>query len=279
MNHDPPLVSAVIPTHNRAGMLRRALESVVAQSYRPLEVVVVDDGSTDDTGQVVDSFREKKNLNYIRNEQSEGAPRARNIGIASAKGRFIAGLDDDDEWHPERVEKLVAAWDDSFSCITSNVRFQYKKGSVTWRKKEIIDLETLLFSNQVGNQILTTKERLMAVGGFDEQLAAAQDYDLWLRLCEEFGPIKNVQQALQTVHAEHEAGRISNPAAQLKGYFSFYKKHKSQMSKAQRKYQLFNIRRTQGKSRGVSDIFGWVPPSLYAKEIKRWAADRFLNHG
>lgn len=278
MNSDKPLVSAVIPTHNRAVMLRRALESVAVQSYQPLEVIVVDDGSSDDTKEVVDSFNDKLQLCYIKNEKSLGAPAARNIGVETAKGVFIAGLDDDDEWHPERITRLMAAWDDAFSCITSDVRFCYKKGTARWHKKEVIDLETLLFSNQVGNQILTTKERLLAAGGFDEELSAAQDYDLWIRLCRQFGPIKNVQQALQTVHVEHDVGRISNPAAQLDGYLAFYKKHKAQMSTEQRKYQLYNIRRAQGKSNGVSDILGWVPPSRYTKEIKRWAAELFLNH-
>lgn len=277
MTRDKPLVSAVIPTHNRAEMLGRALQSVAAQSYQPLEVIVVDDGSSDDTKQVVDSFSTKLALRYIKNEGSLGAPAARNIAIEMARGVFVAGLDDDDEWHPERITQLIAAWDDAFSCITSDVRFQYKKGTARWQKKEVIDLETLLFSNQVGNQILTRKERLIAVGGFDEQLRAAQDYDLWIRLCRQFGPVKNVRQALQTVHVEHDARRISNPTAQLKGYLAFYKKHKAQMSEEQRKYQLYNIRRAQGKNNGLSDMLGWVPPSRYAKEIKRWAAELFLN--
>lgn len=277
MINQNPLVSAVIPTRNRAVMLRRALRSVAVQQYSPLEVIVVDDGSTDGTQDVADSFSDKLNLHYIKNEESAGAPRARNVGIKAAAGEFVAGLDDDDEWHPERITQLMAAWDESYACVTSNVRFQYKNGSAVWHKKETIDLHTLLFSNQVGNQILTKKERLLAVGGFDEQLAAAQDYDLWIRLCLGFGPIKNVQHVLQTVHTEHEENRITNSAAQLKGYLAFYKKHKHLMDNHQRKYQLFNIRRAQGKVDGLSEIAGWVPTRYYAKEVKRLIAERLLN--
>lgn len=254
------------------------MESVAGQTYQPIEIIVVDDGSTDETAQVVRKFENRcGDLRYLKNEQSQGAPAARNRGIYEARGTYIAGLDDDDEWHPERIEKLMQAYDDSFSCITSNVKIQYSKSAVIWHKREIVDMETLLYSNQVGNQVLVERERLLQAGGFDEQLEAAQDYDLWIRLCEAFGPIKNVKKPLQTVYTEHEKGRISNPLSQLRGYLEFYKKHKHRMNAAQRKYQLYNIRRAQGKTSGLIDMLGWVPPARYAKETKRWIADRFLN--
>lgn len=277
MNHPNPLISAIIPTKNRAELLRRALNSVVAQSYAPVEIVVIDDGSTDHTAEVIDAFSEKHSVTYLKNETSLGAPAARNRGIEAAKGEFIAGLDDDDEWHPERLYRLMAAYDDSFSCITSDIKMQYTRRSVVWHKKAIINLNELLYSNQVGNQVLVKRGRLLEVGGFDEQLAAAQDYDLWIRLCEAFGPVKNVQQPLQIVHAGHENDRITHPATQLKGYLAFYKKHRSKMNRSQRKYQLYNIRRAQGKHSGFADMLGWVPPGRYLKESKRWIVDRFFK--
>jgi glycosyltransferase involved in cell wall biosynthesis len=277
MNYNQPLVSAIIPTKNRPEMLRRALQSVAMQSYAPIEIIVVDDGSTDHTKAVVDAFNETYDLSYIKNDTSQGAPRARNQGIEAANGVFVAGLDDDDEWHPQRIERLMQAHKDSFSCVTSDLRMQYVKRSAVWRKKRIISLDALLYSNQVGNQVLVKRDRLLSVGGFDEQLSAAQDYDLWIRLCQEYGSIKNVKKPLQTVHTEHKEGRISNPATQLEGYLKFYKKHKHRMNKAQRKYQLYNIRRAQGKHPGLLDMMGWVPRDRYAKETKRWVADRFLS--
>jgi len=252
------------------------MESVARQTYHPIEIIVVDDGSTDSTGEVVWEFEEDNDVVYIKNEQSLGAPHARNQGIEAAEGEYIAGLDDDDEWHPERIEQLMDARDDSFSCVTSDVHIQYEKSAAVWHKQKIIDLGTLLYSNQVGNQVLVKRERLLEIGGFDKQLAAAQDYDLWIRLCETFGPIKNIKKPLQTIHTEHEKGRISNPASQLRGYLDFYKKHKHRMNTDQRKYQLYNIRRAQGKHGGLIDMLGWVPPAWYAKETKRWIADRFL---
>lgn len=277
MNNQKPLISAIIPTKNRAELLRRALDSVAAQSYAPVEIVVIDDGSTDNTAAVVDSFRDGHSITYLKNETSQGAPAARNRGIEAAKGEFIAGLDDDDEWHPERLHQLMEAYDDSFSCITSDVKMQYAHRAVVWHKKAVIKLSDLLYSNQVGNQVLVERERLLEVDGFDEQLAAAQDYDLWIRLCEAFGAVKNVQEPLQIVHTEHENDRITNPASQLEGYLAFYKKHRYKMNRAQRKYQLYNIRRAQGKHAGFTDMLGWVPPARYAKESKRWLMDHFFK--
>ncbi len=268
------LVSAVIPTKNRAEMLGRALQSVLGQTYHPIEIIVVDDGSTDQTEAVVKAL--DHDIKYLRNEESRGAPNARNRGIEAANGIFIAGLDDDDEWHPERIEQLVAAYEDRFSFVTSNVRMQYANHSVVWHKKKIITLDDLLYSNQVGNQVLVKRKRLLEVGGFDVKLKAEQDYYLWIRLCAQFGPIKNVKKALQTIHLEHEKERISNPSTQFEGYLDLYKKHKSRKNRAQRKYHLYEIRRAQGKQQNLLKNLGWVPPAWYFKEIKRWIVDNFL---
>jgi glycosyltransferase involved in cell wall biosynthesis len=275
MSDKNPLVSAIIPTKNRAKMLGRALQSIVNQTYQPLEIIVVDDGSTDQTEAVVKGF--KQGIKYLKNERSKGAGAARNRGVEAANGVFIAGLDDDDEWHPERIEQSVRNYEGRFSCVTSDVTFQYPKRSAVWHKQRIITLDDLLYSNQVGNQVLVERERLLELGGFDEQFKAAQDYDLWVRLCERFGPVKNVRKPLQIIHQEHEKDRISNSSSQLSGYLAFYNKHKHRMNKSQQKYQLYNIRRIQGKQKGLPELVKWVPPAWYFKEVKRWLANNLLN--
>ncbi len=259
-------------------MLARALASVRSQSYPNVEIVVVDDGSTDDTRKVLDEFSYKNSFVCIRNEESQGACRARNQGIEVANGFFVAGLDDDDEWHPDRIEFLMQAYSNDFACITSDVRLVYPSRTVQWKKERIITFNELLYSNQVGNQVLVKKERLLQVQGFDEQLKAAQDYDLWLRLSEVYGPIKNVQKPLQTIYLNHGSEQITNPKTQLAGYLTFYNKHKSKMNLAQRKYQLFHIRRVQGKVKSLFEIFSWVPPSFWLKELKRQLAKGFLKN-
>ncbi|MEX2435866.1 MAG: glycosyltransferase [Balneolaceae bacterium] len=268
MTDSRPLVSAVVTTHNRPGLLKRALDSVVAQTYPNLELIVVDDGSAESSEAIVDPYGDQIPVRFIRNETPKGACKARNQGIENAAGEFVAGLDDDDEWHPDRIEKLAGEYSDDVSFVTSDVWMVIKNGRAVWKKKKMITLNDLLYSNKVGNQGLIKKEYLKKIGGFDESLSAAQDYDLWIRLCEEFGPVKNVPKPLQTVYMDHSFERISNPKDQLRGYLRFYQKHKSKMNRSQRKYQLYNIRKATGKNTGLKEILSWVPPHRLWKEIK-----------
>lgn len=263
-----PLVSAVVTTHNRADLLPRALDSVAVQSYPNIELIVVDDGSVDETPEVVKKYENQLPMKYIRLEESHGASRARNRGIKEAGGEFVAGLDDDDKWHEDRIADLQSAYSDDYACVTSDVTMIYPDGSATWRKEKIIDLDTLLFTNQVGNQVLVKRRRLLDVGGFDPHLKAAQDYDLWVRLCAAYGPILNVKKSLQSVHMDHQANRITDQSS-FEGYLQFYKKHKFRMNRKQRKYQLYKIRRAQNKTESLSELLNWVPPHRYLKEVKR----------
>lgn len=272
-----PLVSAIITTKNRADLLPRAIDSVINQTYENIEIVVIDDGSTDETPAVIAEYQKEHSITVIRNEESVGACRARNQGIERAQGEFVAGLDDDDEWHPKRISELIKNYDDSFACITSNDKMVSQNRSVEWHKKSKITLDDLLYSNQVGNQVLVKKERLVQVGGFDESLEAAQDYDLWIRLCEKFGPIKVIQKPLQKIYRDRSTDRISNPTSQLQGYLSVYQKHKSSMNREQRKYHLYNIRLAQRKITSIFELLGWVPRKRLWKELKRWIADRYLS--
>lgn len=275
--NEKPLVSAIVTTHNRLELLPRALDSVAVQSYPNVELVVVDDGSEEDVAPIVAHYKEILSVIFIRNREPKGACRARNKGIEAASGVFIAGLDDDDAWTEHRLEKLIEAYSDSYAFVTSDVHMMYKNRTSVWRKPAEITLDDLLYSNYVGNQGLIKKERLLAVDGFDESLTAAQDYDLWIRLAERFGTIKNVQEPLQNIHLEHSGQRISNPRDQLRGYLKFYQKHKSKMNRSQRKYQLYNIRKATGKVTGFADMIGWVPFHRYWKEVKSLMAEKMLD--
>ncbi len=299
MTSSNPLVSAIITTHNRADLLPRAIDSVIVQTYKNIELIVVDDGSTDETPEVIQKYKKQYQLSpptggrgaglpaeasaqagvgrrmplrYIRNEKSLGAPAARNKGIEAATGEFIAGLDDDDEWRRDRISELVAAYSDTYSCVTSDTKMIYSKGEAVWKKKKVIDLETLLYTNQVGNQVLVRRDRLLEIGGFDENLFAAQDYDLWIRLCVAYGPVRNVQKPLQNIYMDHQGERITEHSS-FEGYLQFYNKHKHRMNKKQRKYQLYKIRRAQGKPDDFREFLNFIPSRRYFKELKRMLAD------
>jgi glycosyltransferase involved in cell wall biosynthesis len=99
-----PLISCIVPVFNGERYLRQALDSIFAQTYRPLEVVVVDDGSTDATAVIVASFGDR--LRYLR-QDNQGPPVARNLGIRAAKGEYVAFLDADDLWHPEKLQRQI----------------------------------------------------------------------------------------------------------------------------------------------------------------------------
>lgn len=271
---DQPLVTALITTRNRAALLNRAVQSVLKQTYSNLEVVIVDDGSEDETPDVVEELRTAHpQIRTFRNEASAGAPAARNRGIREARGSFIAGLDDDDEWHPERVARLMKAYRSEYSCVTSDVWIDDGRRTIRWKKPRLIDLDDLLLTNVVGNQVLAERERLLAVGGFDESLKAAQDYDLWVRLCQRFGPIRNLRIPLQTIHMAH-ADRITASPAQTEGYLQFYRKHREAMTPAQRRYQLYAIRRKAGRRMSFGRTLAFVPPKRWLKELKAFALER-----
>jgi glycosyltransferase involved in cell wall biosynthesis len=262
-----PLVTAIIPTRNRCETLRRALESVYAQNWEAMEVVVVDDASTDDTPALLKEYSEKKGLRYYRNDQAKGAAVSRNVAIGHATGEYIAGLDDDDLWHPQRIEMLMNALEPGVAGVTSYDLFIRNGKKRLWKKPGLNTHHDLLLYNRVGNQILTKKEYLTAVGGFDESLPSAQDYDLWIRLTVEFGPIKVVKEPLQTIFEEGE--RISSASGAAAGYEACYRKHEGKMDERQKRYQQYRIKLAAGNKPGLIEFIKAVPPQMFVKELAR----------
>ncbi len=184
-----PAVSVVLPTHNRAGPLRRAVGSVLEQSFSDLELIVVDDASSDETGQVVGAIADPR-LRYVRLDRNVGAPAARNAGIAAARGRLIAFQDSDDEWMPGKLERQVAALQAGDAGDVAFCAFLRTDGRTARRVPGAglrlgggDLLPRLLGGNIVSTQtLLVPRDRLEEVGGFDERLGRFQDWDLAIRL-------------------------------------------------------------------------------------------------
>ena len=210
------LVSVYLPTKNREALLRRAVESVLTQSYARLELLVIDDGSTDGTGSYLDSVRNEDNrVRVLRNETSLGAPLSRNLAIREARGEFVTGLDDDDYFHPQRIAAFVGEWHlheqigQQFSCLFSQdvterggERFaSARAGAVRW--------EDLFYANVIGNQIFARRETLIAAGLFDPEMPAWQDLDLFIRVLKHGGPAKLVDAELYYMNADPRPDRIS----------------------------------------------------------------------
>lgn len=218
-----PRVSVVIPTYNRAALAPRAIESVLRQTFRDLEVIVVDDASPDDTRTAVERFADPR-VRYVGLAKNKGQWHAENVGIARARGEWVAFLDDDDEWLPEKLEKQIAradaAGDPRVGVVYSGTLMYGKQGLQTPGPLEPLpegDVRVQLLSPMMPSTpsvYMVRRGALLAVGGFDESLAGAQDRDLWIRLSMASHPFAAVQERLAIYHTDnadrqtHDAVRI-----------------------------------------------------------------------
>ncbi len=186
-----PLVSAVIPTYNRGSVVGRAVASVRAQTYPDIEIIVIDDGSTDDTISRLRALGEPR-LSIHRTPVNAGASAARNRGIAEARGELIAFLDADDEWLPDKTARQVARFADAPQSV-GVVYCGIREMSADWPPvdrppRHRGDLyETLRVVNVLRTSGVMVRRRVFdEVGGFDPALPARHDWDLWLRIARRY---------------------------------------------------------------------------------------------
>ena len=232
------LISVYLPTKNRLSTLQRAMASVIGQTYTNFELIVVDDASTDGTWEYLRSIQNDK-IKIFRNEVSKGAPFCRNIAIKNAKGRFVTGLDDDDEFLPKRLEVLLDAYDERYAFVFSDYYIQ--KGNKRyvkkiWKKKHLFIGELYRNGNIVGNQVFSAKEKFLDAGLFDEKLKAAQDYDMWVRLIQKEKIAYHLNVPLMVVHILPNS--ITNSPNRKKGYRQTYLKHKNSFSLKEKRYHI-----------------------------------------
>ena len=218
-------VSAIITTHKRSvEIVRRAVMSVIRQTYENIEIIVVDDSPNDypDRFLVESSVKQlslitDKKILYVKHEAPRGACAARNTGLNLCTGSIIGYLDDDDEWLPLKVEKMIEGF------ITDKIALVYCDSEVynssSNRLKKVIHKKrrgkiysSLILRNYIGSTSfpLIRKECLISIGGFDEEMESAQDSDVWLRLSQQY-EINYVNEILVRYH-EHNGDRISNNA-------------------------------------------------------------------
>lgn len=182
-------VSVVIATHNRSDMLRTCLRGVLAQEDVELEVIVVDDGSTDGTAAMVADLGDPR-LRVIRHEQPHGVAVSRNAGIASASGSWIAFTDDDDLWAPSKLREQVLLGEATGAVMVYCGAVVFRDDSEAVSPDRPVPSPTLARNMLLrGNPLpggastqLARREVLLAVGGFDTQLHHLADWDLWIRL-------------------------------------------------------------------------------------------------
>ena len=186
-----PRVSAVVITRNRKALLEKALESVLAQTWRDLELIVVDDGSSDGTREWMEDFAARRSARYIYNTDGLGGNHVRNIGIRAASGRYIALLDDDDQWLPDKTEKqlrLLESHPDTGVVSCGRIAV-YESGREEAEDPFLLpegDLSRAIFTDLhfTSSRLMIRRSLLEEAGLFDENLRAWQDYELMIRLCQ-----------------------------------------------------------------------------------------------
>ncbi len=226
----PNLVSVIIPTYKRSPeMLRRALESVAVQTYRKMEVFVVDDSPKDfplrDAVQnTVLSFENRMPIQYIRHKESQGGSAARNTGIFASSGEFLAFLDDDDEWLPEKTEKQLAKFENPAvglvycrEFIVDEASGEKRVGSRNYQKGRVF--RHLITDNFIGGAsfVMLRREAIDRCGPF-APVRSAQDAELFLRICKKFR-VDYVDEPLLNYYINHGAERITqNPYNKKHGF-------------------------------------------------------------
>ena len=204
-----PLVSVVVPTHNRAPLLRRAIDSVLEQTYRNLDLIVVDDASEDDTAEVVASFDDRR-VRYYRHETNRHVSATRNTGIEHSRGEYVAFLDDDDEWLPTKLEKQVrlmnAAPDDVglVYCWMDYFDGQGRKVSEVHPTLRGNVFDQVLDRQRLGNSstLLVRTSVVKEMCGFDELLRRGNDGDFIRRVCLRYA-VDLVPEVLVRVNVGH----------------------------------------------------------------------------
>jgi glycosyltransferase involved in cell wall biosynthesis len=228
-------VAVVIPVFNRPDAVRRAITSVLAQTCQDLEIVVVDDGSTDSTVAAVAAIHDHR-IRIVRHGRNRGGAAARNSGIRATTAPFVAFLDSDDEWVPAKLERQLEIFEragDDLGLVYAGVERIRPDGRVEVdipsRRSNLAG--TLLVQNVIGETSVGMVRRSVfeRVGGFDETLPASQDLDLWLRICERFRA-DVVPEVLVRVTKGNDRSRISlNIEAGLAGRELFRRKHREKL--------------------------------------------------
>lgn len=249
-----PLISVYMPTWNRQQLAIRAIKSVLRQDYDRWELIVVDDCSSawHQLSQFVEQLNDPR-ITYVRNEVNTGACSVRNQAINQAKGEFITGIDDDDEWMPERLSVFLNDAhhlnDHAFLYANDYVcegEVYTQPSSLPLYPKSPWSKALFLKRNIIGNQVFSWAWRFKA-SLFDTSLVAAQDYDIFLRMVLRYGEPRKIEAATQILHINHGEMQITKSAKQFTGYFQFYRKHKGIFDRASKKYQLFTLYQIRNK--------------------------------
>lgn len=243
-----------MPTWNRQQLAIRAIKSVLRQDYDHWEMIIVDDCSTtyEQLQRFVNELGDSR-VRYTRNPFNSGACAVRNQAIMQASGQFITGIDDDDEWtydrlsifleHRHQLKTRAFLYANDYVC---QGEVYSQPASLPLYPKSPFSRKLFYKRNIVGNQVFSWSWRFKECL-FDTQLKAAQDYDIFLRMVEQYGEPWKIEKATQILHINHGEMQITSSPKKFSGYFHFYRKHKAKFDRASKKYQLFTLYQIRNK--------------------------------
>lgn len=230
-----PLVSVIIPTYNRAKLLSRSVKSVISQTYSKLEIIIIDDASTDNTEEVINNIKDSR-IRYYKNIHNVGGGAARNIGINKSKGTLIAFLDSDDEWEKEKLQNqvnyILANWE-SCDLVFCGVRSIKQTESKSIILSETLPNEYGEISNKIFSGIppacllpglLVKREKILLAGLFDERFKSSQDWDLLIRLSK-ICLVGSIPEILFTIYYHHREKITKDPNNLIQGRELLLKKY------------------------------------------------------
>jgi glycosyltransferase involved in cell wall biosynthesis len=227
-----PVVSIIIPTYNRAALLANAIQSVRLQTYSDFELIIVDDASTDNTREVAKDFHDSR-IQYLPLVHNRGVSTARNAGLKECRGKYIAFLDSDDEWVPEKLAKQIQVFetsDEKVGAIYSSINII--DGQAIQQKDNQVTIagdiyENLLYQNFVGtpSSVIVKRESLTAETLFDPLLRCAEDWDFWLQIAKNWHFARITEPLIiYRNHNDQERGSTNSDAI-VEGYLRFLNRY------------------------------------------------------
>ena len=262
------LVSIYMPTKNRLDMLKAAVESVRNQTYQNIELIVVDEASTDGTAEYLESIAAiDHRVRFFRNEVSTGACFARNLAINASKGEFVTGLDDDDEFKCNHISALVEYWsvlnkysDTQISCIFT--QYISRNGSELNESQKMSNVKShdLFRANFIGNQIFAPRVNYIDSGLFNEQMPAWQDLEFFYRVLNKFGPARLLDIGTYVFDTTPRSDRISvgQKLKVLKACEQMIKFHAPDDKKSQQNLILQVYSKYYGFAPTISELIDFV---------------------
>lgn len=229
-------VSVIILTHNRAEILPSAITSVLSQTFQDFEIIIVDDCSKDNTQEVVRGFNDKR-IKYIRNEVNKGEAGSRNVGIMNSNAEYIAFLDDDDEWLPDKLKLQIDLLENNPSVVgvvyTGYVEVDRSNNKIIWQMvpaKRGNIYKDIFVKNYVGvpSTVVLRRACFEKVSLFDENIIYPTDYDMWIRLSNKFS-FEYIKESLVRYYV-HENSISGNLELRIRGAEKILKKYEQSFS-------------------------------------------------